>query len=230
MSTPPHRHPAPPRGPGRPPQSADEGGDVRERLLDAATELAVERGFEASGLREIAARAEVSPGMIAYYFGDRSGLHEAIFARAFDRIASRVRALLGDPERSRDDRLSELVRIQVETIAADPWLPRLLMREVLSRDDSPMTGFIARAVGEGPLQIMVTWLAEEQARHGIRDDLDPRMLAITIASLASFPFLVLPILGDQLGVAFDAEFPDRLIEHNQKFLTQALRARPEEER
>ena len=50
----------------------------------AATELAVERGFEASGLREIAARAEVSPGMIAYYFGDRSGLHEAIFERAFD--------------------------------------------------------------------------------------------------------------------------------------------------
>ncbi len=230
MTSQPDRHSSATRRPGRPRQSKDQSGDVRERLLDAATELAVERGFEASGLREIAARAEVSPGMIAYYFGDRSGLHEAIFARAFDRIAARVRALLGDSERTRDDRLSELVRIQVETIAADPWLPRLLMREVLSRDDSPMAGFIARTVAEGPLQMMVSWLAEEQARHGIRDDLDPRMLAVTIASLASFPFLMLPMIGDHIGVAFDDDFPDRLIEHNQKFLTQALRARTEEER
>jgi hypothetical protein len=93
-----------------------------------------------------------------------------------------------------------------------------------------MAGFIARTVGEGPLQMMVTWLAEEQAKHGIRDDLDPRMLAVTIASLASFPFLMLPMIGDHIGVAFDDDFPDRLIEHNQKFLTQALRARTEEER
>ena len=230
MSNQTHRQASPSRGPGRPRQSGDEGGDVRERLLDAATELAVERGFDASGLREIAARAEVSPGMIAYYFGDRSGLHEAIFARAFDRIAARVRALLSDSARTGEDRLSELVRLHVETFAADPWLPRLLMREVLFHEDSPMTEFVARAVGEGPLEMMVTWLAEEQAQHGIRDDLDPRMLAITIASLASFPFLMLPIIGDHIGVAFDDDFPDRLIEHNQKFLTQALRARPEKER
>jgi hypothetical protein len=122
------------------------------------------------------------------------------------------------------------VRIHVATIAADPWLPRLLMREVLSRDESPMRDFIARSVADGPLQMMATWLAEEQARHEIRDDLDPRMLAITIASLASFPFLVLPLIGDHIGVAFDDDFPDRLIEHNQKFLAHALRARTENDR
>ena len=230
MSSQPHGQPPAPRGPGRPRQSGDDSGAVRERLLDAATELAVERGFEASGLREIAARADVSPGMIAYYFGDRSGLHEAIFERAFTRVADQVRALLDDSEGSGRDRLSELVRIHVATIAADPWLPRLLMREVLSRDESPMRDFIARSVADGPLQMMATWLAEEQARHEIRDDLDPRMLAITIASLASFPFLVLPLIGDHIGVAFDDDFPDRLIEHNQKFLAHALRARTENDR
>ena len=73
--------------------------------------------------------------------------------------------------------------------------------------------------------------AKEWARADeIRDDLDPRMLAITIASLASFPFLVLPLIGDHIGVAFDDDFPDRLIEHNQKFLAHALRARTENDR
>ena len=66
---------------------------MRERLLDAATELAIAQGFDACGLREIAARAEVSPAMVAYYFGDRQGLYEAMFQRIFDRITEQARAV-----------------------------------------------------------------------------------------------------------------------------------------
>lgn len=218
------------RRPGRPRQSEGDGGEVRDRLLDSATELAVEQGFDACGLREIAARANVSPGMIAYYFGDRQGLYEAMFQRAFDRTASQVRDLMGDPDRTGSDRLDELVRIQVSAIAADPWLPRLLMREVLSREDSPMTEFVGEAVAQGPMQLMIRWLEEEQANHEVRVDFDPRMLAMTIASLAAFPFLMLPVLGDRIGLQLDDDFPDRLIEHNQKFLAYALRAHTEVER
>ncbi len=218
------------RGPGRPRHSEGEGGEVRERLLDAVTELAVEQGFDACGLREIAARADVSSGMIAYYFGDRMGLYEAMFQRAFDRIASQVGELLKDPDRTGGDRLEELVRIHVSAIAADPWLPRLLMREVLSRGDSPMAKLVGEAVAQGPLRQLISWLEEEQAKHEIREEFDPRMLAMTIMSLTAFPFLMLPIVGDQIGLQLDSAFPDRLIEHNQKFLALALRARTEDER
>jgi AcrR family transcriptional regulator len=215
-----------PRGPGRPriEDQSENGGEVRERLLDAATELAVEHGFEASGLREIAARAAVSPGMISYYFGDRQGLYEAMFRRAFDRVGAQVQALLQDSERSGGDRLDEFVRIQVEAIAADPWLPQLIVREVLARAESPSREHFAKSVGGGPLMLMVRWLEEEQARGVLRSDFDPRMMAMTLASLSTFPFLMLPIVGDEIGLEVDETFPRRLIEHNQKFLAYALRA------
>ncbi len=218
-----------PRGPGRPRQSESEKADVRERLLDAATELAVEQGFEACGLREIATRAEVSPAMISYYFGDRDGLYEAMFGRAFERISEKVAAVMADPLRSGRDRIDDLVAIQVKAIAADPWLPKLVMREVLARNGSPMQEFISDAVAKGPLQMMVDWIEQEQERHEIRSDYDPRMLAMTIASLTGFPFLMLPLVGDRLGLELDDEFPDRLIAHNQKLLSNALRAHTEEE-
>jgi len=195
--------------------------------LDAATELAVERGFEASGLREIAARAAVSSGMISYYFGDRQGLYEAMFRRAFDRVGQRVEALIQDPKRSDDDRLDELVRIQVEAIAADPWLPQLIVREVLARAESPSREYFAKSVGGGPLVLMVRWLEEEQERGVLRSDLDPRMMAMTLASLSAFPFLMLPIVGEEIGLELDESFPARLIEHNQKFLAHGLRAQSE---
>lgn len=220
-----------PRGPGRPrseDQSDNHAGDVRERLLDAATELAVEQGFEASGLREIASRAAVSSGMISYYFGDRQGLYEAMFQRAFERVGEKVRVLMESPERSGGDRLDDFVRIQVEAIAADPWLPQMIVREVLAHTESPARDRFAKSVGGGPLMLMVRWLEEEQQRGALRADFDPRMMAVTIASLSAFPFLMLPIVGEEIGLEVDETFPARLIEHNQKFLALGLRARTEE--
>jgi hypothetical protein len=76
--------------------------------------------------------------------------------------------------------------------------------------------------------MMVDWIEQEQERHEIRSDYDPRMLAMTIASLTGFPFLMLPLVGDRLGLELDDEFPDRLIAHNQKLLSNALRAHTEE--
>lgn len=219
------------RRPGRPRLEEADAADVRERLLNAATELAVEHGFEACGLREIAARAEVSPGMISYYFGDRQGLYEQMFRRSFDRVGDEVRGLLQNEDgMSGEDRLDELVRIQVAAIAADPWLPKLIVREVLARGETPLREHMAKEVGQGPLTLMVRWLEEEQNRGVLRADFDPRMMALTIASLAAFPFLMGPIVGEHIGLELDDDFPDRLIEHNQKFLAHGLRARTEIER
>jgi AcrR family transcriptional regulator len=167
--------------------------------------------------------------MISYYFGDRQGLYEAMFQRAFDRVGEQVQVLMEDPERTGTDRLDELVRIQVESIAADPWLPKLIVREVLARADPPSRAYFAESVGRGPLMLMIRWLEEEQERGVLRPDFDPRMMAMTLVSLTAFPFLMLPILGEEIGLDLDEAFPARLIEHNQKFLAHGLRARSEED-
>ena len=178
----------------------------------------------------IAARAEVSSAMIAYYFGDRQGLYEAMFRRAFDRVAEEVQAVLEDPRRMGGDRIEELVHIQVSAIAADPWLPKMIVREVLLPGDSPSRDHFAKSVGQGPLMLMVRWLEEEQEKGVLRADFDPRMMALTIVSLSAFPFLMVPIVGEEIGLEIDDDFPNRLIEHNQKILALGLRAQTEDER
>jgi hypothetical protein len=55
------------------------------------------------------------------------------------------------------------------------------------------------------------------------------MMAISIVSLSVFPFLMLPVVADELGLEIDQAFTNRLIEHNQRLLAQGLRARTEEE-
>jgi AcrR family transcriptional regulator len=201
---------------------------VRERLLEAATELAAARGFETCGLREIAARAHVSPAMVAYYFGDRDGLGEALYRRAFERVSERVRTLIEAPEFARRDGLEELVRVYVAAMTADPWLPKLVAGEILAHGASPLRSRLARDLVRGPMMAMIRWLEEEQRQGRLRREVDVRWMAITISSLCVFPFMVLPIVGDELGLSLGPDFTEDLVTHVQDFLAHGFSARSED--
>jgi AcrR family transcriptional regulator len=55
--------------------------ETQERILDAAETLFAERGFAATSLRAIAARAEVNLAATHYHFGSKKGLLAAVFHR-----------------------------------------------------------------------------------------------------------------------------------------------------
>jgi AcrR family transcriptional regulator len=59
-------------------QSQDHSQDARRRLIEVALLAFAEKGFEGVGIREIAQRAKTNPAMIAYHFGGKDGLYEAV--------------------------------------------------------------------------------------------------------------------------------------------------------
>lgn len=216
-----------PRRPGRPRATELDEAEVRERLLQAATELAAAQGFETCGLREIAARAKVSPAMISYYFGDREGLGEALYKRAFERVSARVKLLVDVPGFAERDGLDELVSLHVAALTADPWLPKLIASELLEHGASPLRSRLFRDLTRGPLMAMIRWLEDEQEAGRLRSDVDARWMAISIASLCTFPFLILPIVGEELGLAPGPGFAEKLVAQTRHFLADGLRARTE---
>jgi len=71
------------------PRSASEG-DVRERLLDVATELFARKGYAASTTREIVAAAGVTKPVLYYYFKSKEGIYLELLERAFQRFEAIV--------------------------------------------------------------------------------------------------------------------------------------------
>jgi AcrR family transcriptional regulator len=63
-----------------PPRRRDAAGS-RQRLLDTASELFAERGYEGTTIREVGHRAGVDPTMIARYFGGKAQLYLAALRR-----------------------------------------------------------------------------------------------------------------------------------------------------
>ena len=65
------------------------GDESRQRLLDAAEALFLEKGFEATTVVEIGKRAGISHGSIPWHFGNKSGLLYSVAMRMFDRSSSK---------------------------------------------------------------------------------------------------------------------------------------------
>ena len=66
----------------------------RRELVEVTIDSPAEVGFVGTTLAQIAARAGVSPGLVAHYFDDKDGLLEAVFRSLARRVGVQVRARL----------------------------------------------------------------------------------------------------------------------------------------
>jgi AcrR family transcriptional regulator len=64
--------------------------DNRERLIAAGYAILAEKGIEATTVKEIAARAGVSPGLFHYYFKSKDELLLAVLYKAGERFKERM--------------------------------------------------------------------------------------------------------------------------------------------
>src|SRR5690349_8120086 len=84
-------------------EGAQQSGTARTRarlsLLRAAIEVFGEAGFENATTREIAKRSAQNSAAIAYYFGGKTQLYEAMMEHAVAMINDRIGTLLESAER-----------------------------------------------------------------------------------------------------------------------------------
>ena len=188
---------APRRGAGRPAATAVR--DHREALIDAARDEFAAHGFAATSLRRVAQAARVTPALANYYFGDKAGLLEAVLegrvAPIVRELGTAVAAAGTDPRAA----ITAFVQAYTATAAANPWLPQLIVREVLNAEGALREVFPRRFAGgmTGMLQRIV---ADGQRAGMIRADLDAAHVVMSIASLCIFPFVAVPMVAGALGI------------------------------
>jgi AcrR family transcriptional regulator len=61
--------------------------EVRNRILDIAEKLFASKGFDATGIIEIAAKADLTKSLIYYYFKNKDDILTGIFDRFMERTA-----------------------------------------------------------------------------------------------------------------------------------------------
>jgi AcrR family transcriptional regulator len=70
------------------------GKERRQQLLDIGRSLFAERGFEATSIEEVAARAGVSKPVVYEHFGGKEGLYAVVVDREMEHLLERVTSAL----------------------------------------------------------------------------------------------------------------------------------------
>jgi AcrR family transcriptional regulator len=98
---------------------------TRERILKAAERLFADRGYEATSVRAIVAKARVNQAAINYHFAGKDGLYREVLRAAFRALTEHQLAHAEETKAMpREKALAEFVRDQLRP---------LLARDVISR-------------------------------------------------------------------------------------------------
>ncbi|WP_240496647.1 TetR/AcrR family transcriptional regulator [Streptomyces torulosus] len=130
----------------------------RERVMQEAWALLVERGLADLSLSELGRRLDTSAGHLSYYFGSKSGLLLELLRWSEDELAGQ-RDLVLESGGSAEERLHRLCVLNFPRAVGDPrWLlwaelwPRVMhepaLREAQLEFDAAWREAIARILGE----------------------------------------------------------------------------------
>lgn len=155
---------------------------TKAALLKAGAEAFAAQGFDAATLDSIAEVAGVNKAMVAYYYGDKAGLFQAILEEAVDFILARVTSDV-DPLDDPAEQLAAFIRALAEMMVARSFFPAMMLRDFQSGRFQQNEALVSRLLKFS--QITRRILGEGEAR-GVFRPTDHHMMHLTIVGTLAY--------------------------------------------
>jgi AcrR family transcriptional regulator len=155
--------------------------DAREQsLIEAATAVFAEKGYDAATTREVAERAGCSEGLIHRYFGGKRGLLMGALREKGRAVAETIRESVPD-----HDDLHDEIRALMLFAVAFMWEQRSFMRVSCARAiiDGEIGRYVDDEINQRRVEIAEQKLRRHQQAGRIRDDVDVETVAEAIAGI-----------------------------------------------
>lgn len=131
--------------------------DTKTRILDAAEQLFMEHGFEATSLRSLTSAAGVNLAAVNYHFGSKEVLFQAVLTRRLDPMNQERIDLLEKLERDASAR-----PLSVEKILFAMLIPALRLARDEQRGGKNFLRLVGRAYAD-PAPFIRQFLSEQYA-------------------------------------------------------------------
>lgn len=169
---------------------AAENTDMERRIIQAAKQVFIEKGFEQASMSDIAARVGINRPALHYYFRTKEKMFESVFA---DIVLSFIPAIHNIilQDKPVPDRIAELVDVYFDVFRKEPCFP-IFMAQEIQRDVAHMLNAIDK-VGIGQYATHIKeWLQTEMKNGTIRET-SIEFIFYTFYGLVVFPFLARPL-------------------------------------
>jgi AcrR family transcriptional regulator len=156
----------------------------KSEILDHATRLFGERGYEGTSMGDLAERVGVRKASLFYHFPSKEALYEAVMARLVAAVGEQIATALAEDGsfEARLDALSDAITV---VLSAQPYAARILIREAM--DDGPV---MKATLGDSVLTVLgvATEFVRAGQKAGIFVDGDARQVIVTLIGVHFMPF------------------------------------------
>lgn len=182
---------------------------TEDRILEAAENEFLQKGFAAARTTSIAEAAGVTHAMLHYYYRTK----EKLFAKVIDiKLAALACTFIIDIDNntSLSDCVQSAVRSHFDFVRSNPLLPRFLINEVFYNERlmELLTEKLATLAASTIRRLQ--YKIDEAATNGECRPIDATTLMLDIVSLNVFPILAAPMVCKVKNLSNSSEFDEFL--------------------
>jgi TetR/AcrR family fatty acid metabolism transcriptional regulator len=207
---------------GRTTTATGEGVEPEKRraILHAAVRVFAEKGYQGCRIADVARAAHVAYGLVYHYFRNKDELLESVFAEQWAILLNAIQAIDQGPGTAAD-KVAGIYGFVFDVYKTAPAAVRVLILEV-TRTTHALRAGSTRETLERAVQLVADVVRQGQARHELREDLDPMVAATSILGA-----LELAVSGMVVGLvpARTEEEIDRAKRHTTELMLGGLRPR-----
>lgn len=149
----------------------------KEKLFSAAMRLIGERGYGGTSVEDIAAIAQVSKGVVYYYFNSKADLAEQIIATGLESLAVRLDRAVDD-DMDVEEAFIALAREQMKQVRKNREFAKFLLSEMW-REDREWRETLDRCIGD-IVEIFRAQIVRGQESGVFDEDIDAAFIAQTV--------------------------------------------------
>ena len=164
---------------------------AEERILEAAKNHFVLKGYSGARMQEIANTAGVNKALLHYYFESKELLFGHVMETTIEGIAGLCNVLINKEAGNLHQRFRLLVHKFLQLMLREPFLPGFVLHEARQNPEImyPLLQKYQARLGEVQMEI------DAEASAGQMQWVDARHLLVNVFSLALFPFLSMQVAG-----------------------------------
>jgi hypothetical protein len=171
------------------------------KILEAAKQEFLERGFDGARMQKIAERAEINKALLHYYFRSKENLFKAIFQSVFENFFPKVVKTF-QSEISFFDKLKFFIDNYIDVLSRNPFLPAFILHEVQLRPEMLINSI--KEQGFNPTVFLN--LFKKEMDKGIICTMPVEHLVVNILSMCIFPVAAAPIIKGMVFKNDDKEY------------------------
>ncbi|MBD5415735.1 MAG: TetR/AcrR family transcriptional regulator [Muribaculaceae bacterium] len=204
---------------------SDNTANTETKILEAAANEFMTKGYAGARTTAIAEAAGVTHGMLHYYFRTKEKLFDRIISDKIGLLSSMITDSITTTDSDIFELLRKVISSHLDFMTQNPLMPGFLIREMYSQPQ------LKELIIERVSKTMAMFINQFQmiinlnAAEGKCRAIEAKSLLLDMACLNVFPFVATPIVSPLIPEAahFSAEFIEQRKQQNYETLANKLR-------